>query len=460
MIKREINKSLSLIDQIPLWANNLKYQHVFDYETNSIRTVQDVIGYNIDHVLAIRSKSKISNDSNARFRCIACNAPLILLSKKDRSSFYFKHKMHVESCPIKDENLIPQNILRAKKFNGRQESTAHIYMKVLLEKLLSCDKRFSCIKLEEVKKDKETLEIKRPDVSCLYKDQKFVFEIQLSTELQSVIEKRRAFYKKNNTILVWVFQQFSFDTARISDLDIAYSNNQNIIVLDDEAVEKTILTKKLHLSCYWRQPLEENNKITYKTEHMLVEFSQFTKDLKNNKFYYFDFLLNDKNLKENLYKNQWKHLTSNSQVSDSQSIELIKNCYGIHIEDSKNISKLLQTIWSGRIGSPSGWRFKNNTQIFHHLFNQYPKLIIIYIITYSHFREKYNKNNQNNTLLRYNIKEKVNIILKDIYINKYNSIYYPLSRDLNIIEAIFPYLYGVIKQDLAKILNNTYILPE
>ena len=300
MYKREINKSLSLTGQIQLWADNLKYQHIFDCETNSIRTVQDVIGYDIDQVLYIRSKLKSSNESNSIFRCIACNTPLVLLSKKNRSSFYFKHKKYIESCPIKDENLIPQNILRAKKFNGRQESTAHLYMKFLLEKLLYCDERFSSIELEKVKKDIETLEQKRPDISCVYKNQKIVFEIQLSTELQDVIEKRREFYKRNKILLIWIFQQFSFDMARISDLDIAYSNNQNIIVLDENAIEKTILTKKLHLSCYWRLPLKVKNKIEYKTKYKLIEFSQFTQDIENCRFYYFNFSLNDKKNKRNI----------------------------------------------------------------------------------------------------------------------------------------------------------------
>lgn len=73
------------------------------------------------------------------------------------------------------------------------------------------------------------------------------------------------------------------------------------------------------------------------------------------------------------------------------------------------------------------------------------------MIAYHNFRKIDNKDD---ILLRSNVKHKENLIINDININKLNSIYYPSSRDLNIIEIIFPYLYKLIKYELITILNS------
>ena len=378
MSENIINEALSAFGKTPLWAADLKYQHVFDKNFNEPRNVQDIIGYDLDSVMELREIAKNIDDDSARFRCIACDSPLVLLSTSDRSGFYFKHKHFISDCPIKDEKSLPPDVLRSTKFNGKQESAAHEYMKFLLYRLLMTDSRFENVDKEQVRKDSNSKEWKKPDVEGSFQGEKYVFEIQLATELLEVITKRRNFYIRNNTMLVWIFQAFSFDRARISDLDISYSNNNNVIVLDTEAVEKTIATGRLHLRCHWRETCVENGQISYLHKDDIFDFEQLNKNFAQSKIYHYNFAYEDRKAKQNLFSELWGS-GDISQYDNEKAAKVIKSCYGVHLEEKKNLARLLHLIWVARTGRPSGWNYTPE-QVFHKLFDSYKDLIFIYIV--------------------------------------------------------------------------------
>jgi hypothetical protein len=447
MSEKRINEALSALGKTPLWAADLKYQHVFDKNFNAPRNVQDIIGYDLDSVLALRAIAKNTDDVSARFRCIACDSPLVLLSTSDRSGFYFKHKYFIANCPIKDEKSLPQDVLRATKFNGKQESAAHEYMKFLLYHLLKLDPRFVNVDKEKVRKDSSSKEWKKPDVEGFFGGSKYVFEIQLATELLEVISKRRDFYIRNKTLLVWVFQAFSFDRARISDIDISYSNNNNIIVLDADAVEKTILTGRLHLSCHWREHCIENGYISYLHKYGIFDFELLNRNFEQSQIYHYNFIFEDRKVKQKLFTELW-NADDISQYDDEKAAQIIKTCYGVHLEDKKNLARLIHLIWVARTGMPSGWSYTPE-QVFHKLFDSYKRLIFIYITAC----QVYGRILPDKKGI---IAEKTKLVLNDLATASPNesSPYYPKSRSRDIIRVIFPTLSQKLVSKLSDVCKN------
>ena len=383
--------------------------------------------------MELRATAKNADD-NTRFRCIACDSPLVLLSTSDRSGFYFKHKHFIADCPIKDEKSLPPDVLRAAKFNGKQESAAHEYMKSLLYRLLKLDSRFVNVDKEKVRKDSCNKEWKKPDVEGSFLGNKYVFEIQLATELLEIIAKRRNFYIRNNTVLVWVFQAFSFDRARISDLDISYSNNNNVIVLNAEAVEKTLSTGRLHLSCLWRETCIENGKISYLHKEDLFDFEKLNKNFGQSQIYHHNFVIEDRKVKQKLFTELW-NAGNISQYDNEKAAQVIKTCYGIHLEEKENLARLIHLIWVARTGRPSGWSYAPE-QVFHKLFDSYKDLIFIYIVAC----QLYKRTLPDKKKL---VAEKTKQVLHNLATASpdESSPYYPKKMCIDIMHTVFPTLF-------------------
>lgn len=437
MSEKRINEALFSPGTVPLWATDLKYQHVFDREFKAPRKVQEIIGYDIEAVLKLRTEAKTSGD-DTRFRCIACDSPLALLSTSDRSGFYFKHKHYVDSCPIKDERSLPPDVLRAKKFNGNQESAAHEYMKALLYRLIALDSRFVNIEKETVRKDHESKEWKKPDISGEFLGEKVVFEIQLSTELLDVIVRRREFYKKTNTLLVWVFQAFSFDKARISDLDISYSNNNNIIVLDAESTEKTFSTGELHFSCHWRQVEIQDGSIKYIPKEEIFNFNKLHKDFSESRIFHYDFTSEDIKARQKLFTELWT-VGNVDQYDNEKAYAIIKQCYGINIEEKKNLARLIHSIWVARTGIASGWKYTPE-EVFHKLFDRYKDIVYIYMAACSVYKRKLP---DKKGLIALKKKQILDSLFQSS--QKHPSPYQPNDTSLEVVRTIFPTLYNHIK---------------
>lgn len=377
---RNINRALLEPGEVPLWANDLRYQYVMDAKLDKPRSVKEIIGYDPVRIFKLREQAQAATDDAARFRCISCGCPLNILHTKDRGGFYFKHKRHIESCPIKDEQAMPPNVLKAKKFNGQQESAAHEFMKTLLYRLLVLDPRFSDETLDTRRNDSETKDWRKPDVGGVFQDKKVVFEIQLSTELLEVIRARREFYIRNNTLLVWVFQEFSFDKARASDLDILNSNNNNIIVLSEEAVDISLDTGELHLSCRWQTPALQEGSIHRPPDEGIFNFSDLIKDYQKSQIYHYDFEKNDTRIKQELFSQIWKE-EKLDQWDDKKAADIIKKCLGLHIESPKNLARYLHMLWVAKTGEKSGWEYSADA-VLHKLYDRYPEFVFLYLCAF------------------------------------------------------------------------------
>ncbi len=428
--KTAINRALTGISQESLCAHDLKYTFVYDNTLKTMRSTQEIIGYNLDYALELRHEARSSSEENARFRCIICNGALVLLSTSEKSGFYFKHKHQNHDCPLKDENNIPANVLRAHKFNGKQESIAHLLMKYFLLHILSKDERFSDIELEKTRIN-EFGERRRPDVSAKFFAKNIVFEVQLSTESLDVIEARRNFYKKEGTLLVWVFHEFSFDKARVSDLDIYSLNNNNILVLNEQAVIKSILTKKLHLTCYWSKPHIINDSIVHDLYKGIFDFEELQKDFGLSQIFHYNFKTENRKTQEYLFKKLWR--TDIDICNYTSSSYILKKCFGIQVKENYyRLPKLLHAIWIARTKRKSGWKYEP-IQVFNLLFDSHKDLMLIFIIAC----EVYGFNLQGKNT---DVEKKKREVFESILSSK-TSPYWPPTEHIEIVERVFPTLY-------------------
>lgn len=208
---------------------------------------------------------------------------------------YFKHLKDSNDCPIKtDTKLSREDILRGK-FNGQQEGALHIETKNFIYDFLCLNKNtkgeISFAKPEMVNKsERNYLEWKKPDITSVFKEKKLVFEIQLATTFLDVICERQHFYKENKTFIIWVFKNFEIeaDKQRFTQKDIFYSNNRNAFILDQEAINLSIIYNDLFLLCQYQKPIANVEKIEYEWESKYINLSELTFDEASYKVYYFD----------------------------------------------------------------------------------------------------------------------------------------------------------------------------
>lgn len=208
---------------------------------------------------------------------------------------YFKHLKDSNDCPIKtDTKLSREDILRGK-FNGQQEGALHIETKNLIYDFLCLNKEtkgeISFAKPEMVNKsERNYLEWKKPDITSIFKEKKLVFEIQLATTFLDVICERQHFYKENKTFIIWVFKNFEIeaDKQRFTQKDIFYSNNRNAFILDQEAINLSIINNDLFLLCQYQKPTANVEKIEYEWESKYINLSELTFDEASYKVYYYD----------------------------------------------------------------------------------------------------------------------------------------------------------------------------
>lgn len=208
---------------------------------------------------------------------------------------YFSHYRDSDECPIKTNSQLSKSDILRYKYNGAKESYLHKETKGLIEKFLLLNQKtkgeISFVESEIVQKDKINIsKWRRPDLTSIFINRNLVFEVQLSTTFLSVIADREIFYKENKNFILWVFKNFEIETEkqRFMQRDIFYSNNRNAFVLNDEAIEKSILNNDLVLFCHYQIPMILDKQIIYEWKNEYVFLSDLVFDEKNYKVYFFN----------------------------------------------------------------------------------------------------------------------------------------------------------------------------
>lgn len=485
----------------PLWAKELTHHYVRDLMKNTLVDAREIISDDLKAALDLRASLKSDNPSDWRYRCRECEERLTLACSQKQDGFHFRHLYPNPKCSIIDGKILPGSVLRAIKFNGKQESRAHAELKWHLLYLIQLDTRFENARIEEWQRDEKTGEKRRPDILADFEGQTVAFEIQISTESIRTIKKRQTFYKTKGWVLAWIFQEYNFHSPRVSDLDIVNTTNWNALVLNEEALDASTATGRLHLKCVYLEDNIISDAIETKAKSIITDFSELKLDIKNNRIYYFDrekhksecrkilreltqsasksrwdreslahreVLKNyhriqngygidqldnykpkpqtriiDKEIARSTFLTRWDR--EDKEYSDRYKVcQLIKEIYDIDQSHNSNLVPQLRVLLSAKRGYPVGWNYQKNLQVFHLIFDNYKNLLFIFLCAL----EIYGNNS-------FKTDEKVisrkKQMWKDLTSKTYRSKYSPDRSIEKIAQLVFPEFFTFYWQEGSKL---------
>jgi len=185
-----------------------------------------------------------------RWCCAECGQALYVCGTRsidthgDGRGAYFSH-YSAAGCPLGVEGRTRREV-NAEKFDGAQESEAHLALKGMLAQMLDADPAFRNVAVEAVMHG--NVGYRKPDVSAYIHNRRIAFEVQLSTMLLPDIVAREDFYEANKTHLLWVTSSYALSRMQtLSFQAILWHNGGQIFVVDAEALAATLATGELHL---------------------------------------------------------------------------------------------------------------------------------------------------------------------------------------------------------------------
>ncbi len=128
---------------------------------------------------------------------------------------------------------------------------------------------------------------RKPHFSCEYKGHHIAFEVQTNPSTIKVVTSRNLFYRKQNSFILWIFDDSFASSKSLSLKDIFYANNHNIFVFDKIAQEKSESTNELWLKCIWEEPYIDENTISWEKKSDYITLDQLTYDSDNYIAYYY-----------------------------------------------------------------------------------------------------------------------------------------------------------------------------
>ena len=170
-----------------------------------------------DHAAHVRR----GTEACALVVCPYCDRPLFLTyagNQYERNIQCMRHGQNdAEACQHAAQPLSADS-LRALKWNGAEEGADHRDIKNHLADMLSLQADVTEIAKERIIRGRYLdREYRRPDVQCLWRDRRVVFEVQLSHTVITDIADRRTFYDAEDIWLIWVFLNPDFSRALAAD---------------------------------------------------------------------------------------------------------------------------------------------------------------------------------------------------------------------------------------------------
>lgn len=269
-------------------VENPQISHVISVKTGkSHDAVSLITSIRYDRWVRLRQENLIAiRKGEGRVICQICHVPVLFTFSPLKRAF-FRHIREDGRCPSITRSGISQNRLREMIYCGRQESKRHQETKHFIAESLELDSNFSDVLIEKTWKAKDGLSRRRPDVSATRKDGlRFAFEAQLTTTFLDVVVARREFYSKEGSLLVWVLREFDPRYRRATEDDILFSNNSNIIVVDQSTVAASRVAGQFMVRVHYRT-LAKSKDHEWATE--LVPFSRLTFDPSKQRSFFFDF---------------------------------------------------------------------------------------------------------------------------------------------------------------------------
>lgn len=367
-----------------------------------------------DRLIRVRSvlREDIHAGRSGRLQCPLCNDPLHFSATTDKR-FFLAHPRRdpndvSEPCPYRANGPSPQDIL-ARKYHGLRESFAHKRLKGWIAHSASADPRFSGVVEEEVWKGSRGW--RKPDVSAVLATDinlKLAFEAQLSTTFISVVVERRLFYREEGALLVWFLGYFDPQDRRMTIDDILFTNNSNVMVVNERTRALSLECKRFMMQVHWREPRISTDAVYWDWKSRIAAFDEMTIDLEGQRCFLVDCAALEvaiyKELEEGKRERELQRLVddfvailqstikfwgakpdkddgidTNSPWFDWFAFEY--NCSHLDLNlptnpwDERLFLIIGKAIASARAGRPIGWSYAKLVQVGHYLFDNAPSAL-------------------------------------------------------------------------------------
>lgn len=338
-----------------------------------------------------------------RLVCSVCHTPVYIVAST-RKAFFFRHRHEDGSCTAVTRNFETQDEIRARQYAGVQESEAHRRLKRLLVRSISADPAFA--ELAEEKTWRATsgaAGLRRPDVSCAFGAIKLAFEAQLSTTFLSVVVGRRAFYRAENALLVWVLASFDPQDRRMTEDDILFPNNSNVLVVDEETARASEAAGRFMLTCWHRRIDGASGRAEW--NQALRGFDELTLDVQGQRAFLVDVEGEERRAAEAAEAERLRLAAEEDEALRSgflscwtrrydpevtypekerewatfvrpfalRGLAIPAHCWGEPLLDQR-----LKVALTAKGGAPVGWRYKKLPEVAHHLHDKHPDLLFLF----------------------------------------------------------------------------------
>jgi hypothetical protein len=232
---------------------------------------------------------------------------------------------------------------------------------------------------------------------------KLAFEAQLSTTFLSVVVGRRAFYRAEGALLVWVLARFDPGDRRMTEDDILFPNNSNVLVLDEETARASEAAGRFMLTCWHRRIGGDQHRAEW--EKTLVRFDQLTLDLEGQRAFLVDVEGEERRLAEATeaerrraaaereeglrsrflscwmrrydpnvaYPEREREWSMFVQPFDELGVPIPAHCWG-----EPELDRRLKVALTAKSGTPVGWRYRKLPEVAHHLHDRHPDLLFLF----------------------------------------------------------------------------------
>lgn len=432
-------------------------KEILDLETGEIIDAKQFIaGKRYEELVPERNLIRERLSKKPMFGCALCTTPVYIVSTQEKR-FFFRHVAENGSCPAQTRGALSQDEILAHKYHGLRESDAHRKIKELIERSLRADPSFSDIRSErQWRSSFDPSSLRRPDVQAVGATGRIAFEAQLSTTFLNVVVGRRAFYREDGGLLVWIMRSFDPDYRRMTTDDILFSNNSNIFVVDEETAALSETSQKFHLRCHHRAPERHGNTLVDRWESRIVRFEELTIEHDAQRAWFFDYegkaaairaeIEHDHEVIDDALRHRlitfWLNRDFRAGAEEAWTDQWAALCSDFeargftlpeHPDRSTKFRALLNGLTSAKAGHPVGWDFKQLVEVGHYVANSHPEHLVALGHAFRHFgrealldqQDKSGKWSRRRTAIRRAIRS-------------YENAFQPDTETLNLLGFLFP----------------------
>jgi hypothetical protein len=270
---------------------------VFDKDSGRIETADSLLSPPEDVLFRMRrAVEERKRAGRPMYTCPLCARELTLRGgvSDDGPIMHFAHPRDpLHECPYKSGGDHTPDEIARMVYNGLKETRLHRMMKVWIRRSLIADgdaERASICVERRYRARLPDKSFRRPDVSAIWRGTPHVFEAQIASTFVRVITERATFYRRQGAKLLWIFSSWPRELDRFTDKDLYYTNNYNVLVVNEETSRLSVERDAFVLQAWWAVPsaIDHDGKATTWTSATITLADLHYDEKDGGRAYFFD----------------------------------------------------------------------------------------------------------------------------------------------------------------------------